>query len=191
MFCHVESRKLKLELEPDARELRAAAMTLKPVLHSFAYALDYLRELVADVGAADMVAQPNGIMNHAAWVIGHLTFSCQELGAVVGLAPWLPEDWAGRFGPGSVPIGELSAYETKEQALARLRDAQSRIADAVARLDDARLDAPFPDPSYRTVFPTVRHALTQVLVGHTANHVGQLALWRKALGLPRLPRGFE
>jgi hypothetical protein len=28
------------------------------------------------------------------------------------------------------------------------------------------------------VFPTIRHALTQVLAGHTAYHVGQVALWR-------------
>jgi hypothetical protein len=54
---------------------------MKPVLHSFAYALNFLREQVADVGAADMVAQSNGIMNHPAWVIGHLTYSCEHLGA--------------------------------------------------------------------------------------------------------------
>ncbi len=55
-------------------------MTMKPVLHSFVYCLDFLREQVADVAAADMVAQPNGIMNHPAWVIGHLTYTCQIVG---------------------------------------------------------------------------------------------------------------
>ena len=60
------------------------AMTMKPVLHSFAYCLDFLREQVADVASADMVAQPNGIMNHPAWVIGHLTVTCQKLGGAIG-----------------------------------------------------------------------------------------------------------
>ena len=47
-------------------------MTMKPALHSFAYALNYLREQVADVAPADLAAQPAGIRNHPAWVMGHL-----------------------------------------------------------------------------------------------------------------------
>jgi hypothetical protein len=164
---------------------------MKPVLHSFAYCLDFLREQVADVAASDMVAQPNGIMNHPAWVIGHLTHSCQLLGGVIELPEWLPDDWAKRFGTGSVPVADAGRYEIQNSALAILRDSQSRITQAVERLDDAHLDAPFPDESYRVVFPTIRHALTQVLVGHTANHVGQLSVWRRAMGLPPMGRPFE
>jgi hypothetical protein len=167
------------------------AMTMKPVLHSFAYCLDYLREQVVDVPAPDMVAQPNGIMNHPLWVIGHLTFTCQLLGGVVGLPEWLPNDWAKRFGTGSVPVADARVYETKDIVLAMLGDAQERVIQAVERLDNSRLDEPFPDESYLVVFPTIRHALTQVLVGHTANHVGQVSVWRKAMGLPPMQRSFE
>ena len=166
-------------------------MTMIPVLHSFAYCLDFLREQVADVAAADMVAQPNGIMNHPAWVIGHLTLTCQMLGGAIGLPEWLPNDWAERFSTGSVPVADASLYETKNNALAMLSHAQSRITQAVDQLDDSRLDEPFPDESYRVVFPTVRHALTQVLVGNTANHIGQLSVWCRAMGLPRMGRSFE
>jgi hypothetical protein len=31
----------------------------------------------------------------------------------------------------------------------------------------------------------------QVLVGHTANHTGQLSVWRRAMGLPPMGRPFE
>lgn len=166
-------------------------MTMKPVLHSFAYCLDYLREQVAELDASEMVAQPNGIMNHPSWVIGHVTHTCQLLGGTIGLSPWLPDDWAERFGTGSRPVADAAAYETKQEALAILRDAQSRITEAVYGLDDSRLDRPFPDETYRDVFPTIRHALTQVLVGHTANHIGQLSVWRRAVGLPPMRRSFE
>lgn len=166
-------------------------MTMKPVLHSFAYCLDFMREQVADVTADDMVAQPNGIMNHPAWVIGHLTFACQLLGGSIGLSPWLPNDWVKRFAPGSLPVADASLYETKTDALAMLGDAQVRITEAVERLDDSHLDEPFPVESYRVVFPTIRHALTQVLVGHTANHIGQVSVWRRAMGLPPMGRSFE
>ena len=166
-------------------------MTMKPVLHSFAYCLDFLREQVEDVAEADMVAQPNGIMNHPAWVIGHITFACQLLGGAVGVSRWLPKHWSSRFGSGSVPIADATLYGTKEELLANLHEAQSRMTQAVKQLDDAQLDQVFPVESYRPVFPTIRHALTQVLIGHTANHVGQLSVWRRAMNLPPMSRGFE
>jgi len=165
--------------------------TLEPVLHSFAYGLDFLREQLADVHAPDMVAQPNDIMNHPSWVVGHLTFACQLLGGMIGVDEWLSSDWAARFGPGSLPVADVSRYETKDDAMAILREAQFRITRAVKQLDDTKLDQPFPDESYLEVFPTVRHALTQVLVGHTGYHVGQVAMWRKAMGFPRIGRSFE
>jgi hypothetical protein len=171
--------------------MRTMTVTMKPVLHSFAYCLDFLREQVADVAPPDMVAQPNEIMNHPAWVIGHLTHTCQLLGGAIGLPEWLPNDWGKRFGTGSVPVADASLYETKTNVLAMLRDAQSRITTAVDQLNDSHLDELFPDESYRVVFPTIRHALTQVLVGHTANHIGQLSVWRRAMGLPPIGRPFE
>jgi hypothetical protein len=164
---------------------------MRPVLHSFAYALDYLREQVSDGEDAQMSAQPAGVVNHPAWVIGHLTFACQLRGEVAGLSPWLPENWTSRFAPGSMPVADANAYETKDELLAILRDAQAQLTAAVERFDERRLDEPFPGPSYREVFPTIRHALTQVLAGHVALHVGQVSVWRRAMGLPAMKRGFE
>ena len=165
--------------------------SMQPVLHSFAYSLDFLREQVADIAAPDWVAQPNGVLNHPAWSIGHLIFIWQQLGGVVGLSQWLPDNWELRFGSGSLPIADDSLYEPKEELLARLNDAQQRMTQAVERLRDAQLDEPFPDETYLDVFPTIRHALTQVLVAHTAFHIGQVSIWRKARGLPAMPRSFE
>jgi hypothetical protein len=153
--------------------------------------LDYLEEQVADVESSNLALQPAGLPNHPSWVIGHLTFSFQLLGGVIGLKEWLPSDWAVRFGPGSAPVADRDRYEPKTEALKILRDAHSRIALAVAALDRPTLDQPFPVESYREIFPTVRHALTQVLAGHTAYHVGQIGVWRRAMGLPPMRRSFE
>ena len=165
-------------------------MTIKPILHSFEFCLDYLRDQVADLDATQMVTQPGEITNHPAWVIGHLTFSCQAIGGEIGLAEWLPAHWAQDFGTGSVPIPDASHYRPKGEALEMLGDAQTRIALAVERLGDAQLDAPLPDEHFRDTLPTIRHALTQVLVAHPANHIGQLTIWRRALGLPQIERPF-
>lgn len=164
---------------------------MDPVLHSFAYALDFLREQVADVDTAKMVAQPRGIRNHPAWLIGHLTDTCQQLGGCIGLSPWLPEEWTMCYGTGSQPIAQANLYKPKQEALDILGDAKLRITEAVRRLNSVQLNQPFPDAAYRGVFPTICHALTQVLVAHTGYHIGQLALWRKAEGLTPLRRVFE
>ena len=166
-------------------------MIMEPVLHSFAYCLDFLREQVADLTEDQMVTQPNGIKNHPAWVIGHIAFACQLLGRAIGLPHWLPKDWSKRFGTGSTPVADAGLYGSREELLAILAEAQSRMTEAVKQLDDSQLDQPFPVESYRPVFPTIRHALTQVLIGHTANHIGQLSVWRHAMNLSSMRRGFE
>lgn len=166
-------------------------MSMKPVLHSFAYCMDYLREQVTDVVETDMARQPNGISNHPAWVIGHITYACELLGGAIGVSRWLPRDWATRFATGSVPSADQNLYGSKAELLAALDEAQSRMTKAVEQLTDDQLDAPFPVESYRDVFPTIRHALTQVLIGHTANHIGQVSVWRRAMGLPPMSRSFE
>ena len=166
-------------------------MSIEPVLHSFVYSLDYLRAQVADVTEADLVAQPPGSRNHPAWTIGHLTFACQAIGGAIGLAPWLPVEFSQRHGPGSQPLPDAAAYSAKADGLEALSAAQARVTEAASALSAARLEQIFPVESYRPVFPTIRHALAQVLIGHTAYHVGQVALWRHAMGLKPVGRSYE
>jgi hypothetical protein len=161
------------------------------VLHSFGYSHAFLREQVADVPDARMCEQPGGFMNHPAWTLGHLAHTCELIGGVIGVAAWLPAPYAGLFGTGSVPLSDRAAYPGRAALLEALGGAEERVFAAVGRLDEASLDAAFPDPAYGDVFPSVRHALTQVLVGHTAYHVGQVGAWRRAAGLPVMARSYE
>lgn len=163
--------------------------TMEPILHSFAYSLDYLRDQIADVPDELMAVQPDGVPNHAVWTIGHLVFIAQEIGGVIGIEPWLGEDWASQFGPGSEP--SMLGAMTRCELLAALETAQAKITATVGSLTDSDLEAPFPDPTYAHVFPSVRHALTQVLLGHTAFHIGQLSVWRRAMNFPTLNRSYE
>ncbi len=166
-------------------------MTMKSILHSFNYSLDFLEEQVVDIPASDMVAQPSGVVNHPSWTIGHLTFVLQMLGGVIGIPKFLTQDWVRRFGPGSIPVADTDVYESKEESIRIFREIRRRIIEAVNKLDDLHLDRPFPDEAHRDVFPTIRHALTQVLIGHTAFHIGQLSVWRRAMGLARMKRSYE
>jgi hypothetical protein len=163
---------------------------MKPVRHCFAYCPDDLREQIANVVSGKMTTQPNGIMNHPAWVLGRLTFGCQTLGGEFGLPPWLPASFAERFGTGRIPVADSRLCEPRDEAIAMLDAAANRISSAVIQLASAQPDLPLPDEKVRVPPPTVRHAIRQVLVAHPANHIGQLTLWRQATGLPRLTRPF-
>lgn len=164
---------------------------MKPVLHSLSYSIDFLSEQVAGFSPAAMVEQPDGITNHAAWTLGHLAHVLTLIGGVIGIPSSLPGGWTRRYGPGSRPVGDPEVYESGESLLGIIREIAAKIETRIGEMRDEELDEPFPDEDYRSVFPTIRHALTQVLVGHTAFHVGQLSVWRKAMGPEPMKRSYE
>ena len=61
-----------------------------------------------------------------------------------------------------------------------LTDAANRLRHTLLATDESVLERPLPDES----LPTMRHLLIQVVIGHTAYHAGQLAVWRRAIGKP-------
>ena len=160
------------------------------ILNSNRLIFDYLRRLVADVPDGDLARQPNGVANHPAWVIGHLTCSCQGIGGELGLEAWLPEPWQGLFNTASAPTSDRSAYSSKTELLAALADGQVRLSERLTALGDAAMSGPLPDERYRTLFPTLDHAVLHILTGHAAVHVGQVSVWRRAAGYQPLSEIF-
>ena len=163
---------------------------MEATLNSFKYCLDYLAEQLKDVDETKFAFLPTGISIHPAWVVGHLTISCQAIGGEIGLQPWLPSEYQSLFGAGSVPCNDPDMYETKRKLLAGLSDSQLRISNAVREFSDAQLSATLPDENFRLQFPTIKDAITQVLVGHTSYHIGQISIWRRLAALPALERSF-
>ena len=153
------------------------------ILNSYALTLRELRTMVADLDLAQMVYQPAGVPNHPAWTIGHLVQSCEMIGGEIGLQPWLPGSWAEKFAPGSKPIPVVEEYPDKSTLLSFLDDGEERLQRALAAMSDADLARLLPDERYRDVLPTIGHAVLHILAGHTAIHVGQLRVWRRAAGL--------
>lgn len=162
----------------------------EPIISNFRYSFNFLRELVADLSAPEMVIQTECIKNHPAWVIGHLAFSCQAIGGELGVERWLAGDWGKRFGMGSVPVNAVEAYECKNELLSILTEAEMRITVAVQDLSAEQLKQPLPDKNYQQDLPTTHHAINQILVAHTAYHVGQTVVWRRDLGRSPIERPF-
>jgi len=163
---------------------------IPPLLNSLDLTIGFLRRLVDDVPDDKLTRQPRGVINHPAWVLGHLAYSFQGLGEEFGLPPWLPEGWTEVFGTGSIPTDRRDRYPEKSVLLDALLDGKRRITEALETHGESALEEPLPDERYRPIFPTLGHAVIHILTAHTAVHVGQAITWRRAVGLPPLAEVF-
>jgi hypothetical protein len=147
---------------------------------------ELLRRMLADVDAADMCKQPNGLKNHAAWQAGHITFVRSLIVGMLGGTPTTPESWGPLFGPNTEPAADVSRYPSKEELLATHGRTHTAIIAALAAAPEEGLAKPNPIEGLRWMFSTVGHLAAGVITTHDSLHLGQLSVWRRQLGLPRV-----
>ena len=153
------------------------------VAYVYGFNLMYAETLVKDLSAEQMVAQPNGVINHPAWSLGHLTVSASHLGEFLGLTPDLPEGWDKTFATGGKPSGDLSAYPPKDPILSALRNLHAQNTEGLKNADSTLLSKPHPNEQSRKYFPTVGDMVVFMMTAHEMDHLGQIAAWRRAMGL--------
>ena len=139
--------------------------------------------LVKDLSAEQMVEQPNGVINHPAWSLGHLVVWANNLGSMLGLESRLPDGWDKTFATGETPSSDVSAYPSKDEILGALREQHSRNTEALKSADLESWAKPHPYVKTLPYFPTVGDMITFLMTAHEMNHVGQIAAWRRAMGL--------
>jgi hypothetical protein len=145
-----------------------------------------LPTLLDGISDEQLAIQPIPGMNHPAWILGHLLIMEQKI--VTGtlgrkLNTTLDADWWDLYGIGSVPKPDRRLYRTKAFYMNGLKETAAAIEAFVNEKNAADLEAPNPDPQLAREFPTIATALA-VAPAHRAYHSGQLAIWRKAMGLP-------
>ena len=150
------------------------------LVRTFEITTEFIQKSVADLSDDEMVVQPAGVPNHAAWTLGHIVYSCQEIAAELGSDRWLPETWKSEFGYGSTPVPDSNKYPTKAEMLNLLAAAISRLRQSLLNAGDSVWQRRLADDQ----LPTMADMLLQVVLAHTAYHAGQLAVWRRAIGKP-------
>lgn len=156
---------------------------LDHVVYIYGFNLTYAEMLVKDVSAEQMVEQPGGVINHPAWSLGHLVVSADHLGQQLGLESSLPDGWDKIFVTGGEPSGDLAGYPTKTELLDALKAQHARNTEAAKKTDSAALAEPHPNEDTRKYFPTVGDMVVFLMTGHEMDHLGQVAAWRRAMGL--------
>ncbi len=145
--------------------------------------LGFAKRLVSDLSDDQMCAQPHGVVNHPAWSLGHLAVAADHLAALLGLSSELPAGWEQTFKTGGTPPPDKSAFPGKDEILRVLESEHVRIAKALATADPAFLAQPHPNEKRRDHFPTVGDFAIFLVTGHEMDHLGQIAAWRRAMGL--------
>ncbi len=151
------------------------------ILHG--YNLNQAKRLMGDIPDDRICEQPRGVINHPAWQLGHLAYTSERAGVILGLSTTLPQDWEALFAPGSKPTSDAAAYPSKATLLQALEEQHGRVAEAIGKTDLSVLQQPTPRESTRKIFPTVGDLVIFLLTGHEAWHLGQLMAWRRAAGL--------
>lgn len=153
------------------------------LLFTYQFNLGHLESLVKDLTDEQMVQQPHGVVNHPAWTLCHLASASNHTATVLGLESSFPKDWEEAAETGGTPGGDAARFPSRDALLAELKKQHERVAGAVTAADPAAFAKAYPDEKTRKYFPTVGDFVDYLLTAHEANHIGQLAAWRRAMGL--------
>ena len=156
---------------------------IQHLTYLYQFNLQFAETLVKDLKGEQMVEQPNGVINHPAWSLGHLAVSADHLGEFLGLDSALPDGWGEMFKTGGTPSGDVAAYPSKDRLLEVLAAQHQRNTDAVRSADLAQFAEPHPNEGTRKYFPTVGDMVMFLMTSHEMDHLGQVAAWRRAMGL--------
>lgn len=154
------------------------------LLRAAAINLEYGKKLLADIPDDKMCVQPAPGMNHAAWIMGHLTFVADSMIKVWGQNPTMSREWVELFNLASKPTAERARYPSKAALLEAYEKAYPRLMEAVRSAPSEAFDREFPNPKLRPTLPTVGVAMVHILTSHHGLHLGQLSAWRRAQGMP-------
>jgi hypothetical protein len=133
-----------------------------------------------------MAVQPLKGMNHPAWILGHLLAIEQKVvHDVLGLPlpTALDVNWWSVYGIDSIPCTDPQVYKSKAFYMDGLAKTAAQIIGYLKEKNDSDFAAKNPDPVLSKFIPTLGSALVGI-VNHRSYHCGQLASWRKTMGLP-------
>jgi hypothetical protein len=143
--------------------------------------------LLDDLTDQQMVLRPGGNMNHPAWILGHVgLYHPAVLQLLAGEPVDDPKDNQ-MFGyKGHGPLDDLAAYGNKRSMLARFADGHEKVAQALLAAKPQQLLQKPSLQRWADVYPTVEFMLPDLLLHHESMHLGQISIWRRAAGLPRI-----
>jgi len=159
------------------------------ILKSYSFQLLYAGKLVDDVNEDQMAVSPaGGLENHPAFTLGHLVSAAALTSKYLGGPFELDPEWERLFrrkGPGDpiLPEPDTALYPKKEELVAELTRQHALVEGLILGLEESRFgeEAKWRFDIY---MPTLGDLLHFMCISHECMHLGQLAAWRRAMGMP-------
>jgi hypothetical protein len=148
--------------------------------------LRYADQLVTGVPADVFAKMPMKDVNSAAFNIGHLSTYGDRVCAMLGrndLVTPMPYS-VDLFKAGAPCLDQPGLYPSKDVLVSTFFERQRRAIAAFRDTTEASLAAENPaEGRFKEMFPTVGGAVSFLLGGHVAMHLGQVSAWRRVMGL--------
>ena len=164
-------------------------MTKNHILRQFDFNLSYAEGLVSDLSESQMTEVPSkGFENHPAFTLGHLISGSASLAEDLGAKFEMDDKWRDLFlrkGPGDprLPESDRSVYPQKKQLLEELNRQHEKVKNLLLAIDEAELNQTVKW-RFGKQMPTLLDLVLFMAINHEAMLLGQLAGWRRAMGLP-------
>lgn len=128
------------------------------------------------------------VMNHPAFVFGHLSLYPMQLAEMTGISAKgmeVPATYQDLFKLGAVcdddPSGTL--YPAMHELTNAFFTGTDALIAALPSIAPYVFDTPLENPSRRERFGTVGAFLAYILLAHPQTHLGQISAWRRCMGL--------
>ena len=164
-------------------------MKVELVINQYDFNLRYAEALVADLEEKLMTSSPSmGLENHPAFTLGHLVSGSALMAEDLGGEFEMPQGWPELFlrkGPGDprLPLPDRDAYPLKKELLTELDNQHEKVKVLLLGKRSEDLEQKF-GWRFGQYMPTMGDLVLFMCVNHEAMHLGQLAAWRRAMGLP-------
>lgn len=163
-------------------------MTIDNIIKQYDFNLEYAKALVQDLTEEQMTVIPaRGLDNHPAFTLGHLISGSADLASDLGEDFEMPDKWAQLFvrqGPGDPrkPDPDKNKYPSKNALITELENQHDKVKQLLKNLEETKLNEPLTW-RFSNFLPTLGDVVTFMCINHESMHLGQLAAWRRSMGL--------
>jgi len=138
---------------------------------------------VDDLDDSHSALSPTSGRKTAGWLLGHLVVTADGGRRICGREPLFPKDWRRMFGRGSQPSAIFAEYPPMADLRALLATTYEDLCEAALSMSPEFAAATNPYEPGRAAFPSIGLFVRWILTGHLGYHLGQLTLWREAMGM--------
>jgi hypothetical protein len=126
------------------------------IVRTWARQREYAARLTDDLSDTDILSQPvpGVVMNHPAWVFGHLSAYSPVL-AAIPRGQRFSDQLEHRYGRGSRPLSNAADYPAKDEFLAAYFRGHDELEGELARSDLAVLGLKIPLARWEARFPLI------------------------------------